>query len=275
MAGRTKHVPAGQLTVDPRVQRDHLTIAKVNKIREAFDKDALQTLQVSQREDGTLVILDGWHRWTVVMEMEDLGADFKLECKVHTGLTLQDEAKLFVLFNVQEAANKLDLHKARATQGDVVAVTIDEVVAKHGWEVGKGDGKIRAVVALEAIYYVGENHLDGFGSTHLSNSLGVVTDAWGRDDVKAVDQNILKAVSEFLISIEKHWVDPDKGRELELEVLTTAMSGLKHGPTGWLAACRGQADGSAKSLRQILLGELLTLYNKGRRSGKVPAAVLS
>lgn len=273
MALRTKRVPAGDLTVDPRVQRDHLTHSKLAKIRDNYNRAALGTLQVSQRGDDSLVILDGWHRWTIVSEVEK--DDFPLQCQVHTGLTLEQEAALFVQFNQQEAANKLDLHKVRVTQGEPMAVAIDEAVRAQGWAVGQGEGKIRAILALEKVYYLGEALGEGQGATLVSDLLRVITQAWGRDDPKAVDQNILKAVGEFLFLVHKRWTDPATGREFDHDALAAAMAGLKKGPAGWLAACRGQAEGSARTLRVVLLQELLTLYNKGRRAARLPTALVT
>ncbi|RSM59937.1 hypothetical protein DMH04_55110 [Kibdelosporangium aridum] len=273
MALRSKRVRAGDLTVDPRVQRDHLTQSKLAKIRDNYNRAALGTLQVSERPDGSLVILDGWHRWTIVSELEK--DDFPLQCQLHTGLTLEQEAGLFVQFNQQEAANKLDLHKVRVTQGEPMAVAIDEAVHANGWAVGQGDGKIRAILALEKVYYTGEGLHEGHGKKLVADTLRVITTAWGRDDSKAVDQNILKAVGQFLFLVEKRWTDETTGRELDHDALAAAMAGLKKGPAGWLAACRGQAEGSAKTLRSVLLHELLTLYNKGRRTGRLPAALIT
>lgn len=273
MALRTKRVRAGDLTVDPRVQRDHLTHSKLAKIRENYNRAALGTLQVSERADGSLVILDGWHRWTVVSELEK--DDFPLQCQLHTGLTLEQEAGLFVQFNQQEAANKLDLHKVRVTQGESVAVAIDEAVRANGWTVGLGEGRIRAILALEKVYYTGEGLREGHGKKLVANTLRVITTAWGREDPKAVDQNILRAVGHFLFLVEKRWTDEPKSREFDYDALAVAMGELKKGPAGWLAACRGQAEGSAKTLRSVLLQELLTLYNKGRRSGRLPAALIT
>ena len=272
---KSKRLKAGDLTVDPRVQRDHLTESKLTKIRENYRRDALGVLQISQRSDGQLIILDGWHRWTVVTDPQFEGPDFVLQCQVHTGLTLEQEAGLFVEFNRQEAANKLDLHKVRVTQKDPVALDIDKAVKDNGWAVGQGEKKIRAISALENVYYRGEGYLVGNGQTLLSNTLHVLTRAWGHDDLAAVDRNLIKALGQFLFLVDTQWVDPAKGREIDFDGLSMSLAKLAMGPKGMLDAARGMAKGAGKRLNTVLLQNFYDLYNKNRRSGRLPGSILA
>jgi hypothetical protein len=264
----TQRIKARELSIDTRVQRDHLDQAKLNKIRSGFREQSLQTLQVSQRKDGSKKILDGWHRWMVVCEL--MGEDYELNCQVFTGLDLEQEAALFLEFNQQGAADRLDKHKVRATLKDPVALAINEVCDKNGWTVGYAPGMIRAIAELEAIYYRGEAWIDGFGPTLLHNTLAVVTNAWGRDDPKVVGQSVLKAVAQFLLILDQHWVDRDAGKQIDFDRMISALTKLKKGPSGWVEGCRGQAKALNKALQVAMLQSLYDLYNKEDRAGRLP-----
>lgn len=264
----TKRIKAGDLDIDPRVQRDHRNEATLNKIRENFQAAALQTLQVSERKNGTYVVLDGWHRLTVVLEL--LGKDYVLPCQVHTGLNLEQEAALFLEFNNQKAANRLDLHGVRLIQKDPVATALEEAAKDNGWVIGLGQGKIMGVAALETVYYRGENFIDGFGQTLLYNTLMVITGAWGHDQPRAVDAAIIKAVGEFLFILERDWVDPQASKDIDFKRLVNALAKLTMGPKGWLDSCRGNAKGANERVITVMLRSLYDLYNQEDRAGKLP-----
>jgi hypothetical protein len=274
MAVRKKRVPASQLTIDRRVQRHELNQGTLTEIREEYNRGALQTLQVSERDDGTLIILDGWHRWTVVQEKE--GEDFVLDCQLHTGLSIGEEAALFLQFNKQKPANKIDLFYVRVTREDPVALAIKKVAADNAWTIGTGKGEIGAVDTLETIFKNGEKFDENFGSTLLYNTLFVISRSWGNDDSKAVDKNILGAVGQFLLQVEKY--QAKQGVELRFDYERLAgniQTYVKNGPGGWLSSCRGIAEGTSKTLRKALMGDLQDIYNKGKGGRKLPINFLA
>lgn len=274
---RYDQVRAGDLVVDHQVQRDHLNRSKLNNMRAEYKRRGLGTLVVSERANGEIVIIDGQHRWTVVCEVE--GEDHPLDCKIYTGLTLADEAELFVLTNKnQQAANPLDLHKANVTRGDVVAVTVAKAALSQGWMIGTGRrsgdgvGYIAAVKVLEDLYHMGEEWFDGGGAPLIEDTLSVVTEAWGHDDAKAVNQYILKAVGTFIVAVRK-WVDEsERGDDyFDLEHLSANIkANVKGGAKGWLDAMRGIAEGSELTLQDAMRASLYRMYNKGLRSNKLP-----
>lgn len=269
-------IRAGDLVVDHRVQRDHLKVSKLNKIRKNFNTSALGTLVVSRRPDGTYALLDGQHRWTVVLE--ECGDDFPLNCQVHTGLSLAHEAALFIDLNVQDAASPLDLHKARVTLGNPMAVAISEAVGRQGWQIGVGKGSISAIKALESLYDAGENWYTGYGQKLVEKAIYIVTEAWGHDNPKAVSQYILKAVGVFVLACEQ-WAEAEqKGSDyMDWEGLAFSMATtFKGGPASWLATARGYADNRAsQTLQEAMCEELYRAYNKGRRERKLPGRFLT
>lgn len=269
---RYERIPASKLHIDHRVQRDHINLTKLNKMRDEFNQLALGTLVVSERPDGTMVIIDGQHRWTLTRDLS--GEDTELDCRVHTGLTLEDEARLFIDLNRQQAASALDLHKARCTQNEPVAKAITQAAADQGWGIGMGQGRISAVKVLESIYYMGEDQWDGYGPTLISNTLFVLTQAWGMERPKVVSQSILRATAEFLLAVEMWMAERDKQGHFSYEGLVDAMvKTFKGGPEGWINAEKTQAGGLGISVRAALRQSLHRAYNKCNRSGKLPAGL--
>lgn len=278
---RYDQVRVGNLVVDHRVQRDHLNKSKLNAMREEFQPLGLNTILVSERDDGEMVIIDGQHRWTIAAEM--LGEDFLMDCKVFTGLSLAEEAELFVLTNKnQQPANALDLHKANVTRGDEVSIAIERAALSQGWVVGsgrrsgEGPGYIAAVKVLAEIYHLGEDWYEGHGPALVEDTLTVVTQAWGHDDPKAVNQYVLKAVGTFIYAVRKYVDETDRGDEyFDLEWLASRMKArlTKGGAKGWIEAMRSIVDGSNWTLQQAMRHSLYDTYNHGKRARKLPAAL--
>lgn len=274
-AERVETVRVGDLHIDPRVQREHIVESKLDRIRKKYNPNALGTFEASRRNNGKLVLLDGMHRRIVIMEKEEQGEDFLIDCKVHTGLSLQEEAELFVDLNNQQAANALDLHKVRVVQKDPVALALDKAAAEYGWRIGSGTGCISAVKVLENLYYAGEEAFvdDGYGHVLVEDTIEVITTAWGNDQ-KAVGQNILKAVGEFLLDIEVWITKEDKPEDffdsyLLAETMKTVFT---HGPAGWVTSQRSVARGAGISLREAMRQSLVDQYNKKqpKKSRKLP-----
>lgn len=270
---RNERIPAGLLSVDHRVQRDHLNRSKLNRIRDNYNRAALHALVVSERPDGSYVIIDGQHRWTIALELE--GDSFEMRCEVHSGLSLQDEAKLFIDLNNQESASPLDLHKARVTQGEPVAVALDLAASEHEWAIGTGAGKISAVKVLENLYLNGENWYDGYGPVLVSRTLGVITQAWGHEQPQVMNKSIIQSVGEFILAVEIWVSETGKPSDyFDYEGLAFAMqTKLKNGPRGWIIAQRGIAEGSEFTLVQAMRQSLFRIYNmvaRTRRRGRLP-----
>jgi hypothetical protein len=273
MAVRRKRIPAGQLSIDRRVQRHGLNETVLNDIREHFSPDALSTLEVSERPDKTYVILDGQHRWEVAKELK--GDEYNLDCVVHTGLSLGEEAALFLRLNKQVPPNAVDKFYVSVTQEDPAALAVKEAVEAQGWTVGRGRGEISAVGTLLTTFKTGEKIEEGFGKTLLHNTLFVIAAAWGTEDTKAVDKNIIGALVQFFLRIDKYEDNRDVDLALDHDKLATNLNTyVKNGPGGWLSSCRGMAAGTSKTVRKVLIQELMDIYNKGKGGRKLPNDLL-
>lgn len=158
-----------ELSIDPRIQRDLVRRQLESMSGDNYDAASLGTLVVSRRANGSHVILDGQHRWTVVTQYD---GDRELECRVYEGLTFEQEADLFLAFNNQSAVNSLAKFNAGVIAGRDGPVVIKEILDKYGLEVGTGQQQFSAVVtAMRVITW-----RDGLKL--LDNTLDLLTAAW-------------------------------------------------------------------------------------------------
>ena len=177
-------VPLATLLIDRRYQRP-VNLRRVTKMAATFDPDALGTLTVSRRDDGTNYVLDGQHR---VEALRAMGwGDQLAPALVYTGLTLIEEARIFRLMNVESVAPKaFDIFSARIAEGDPDVKAMLDVVTALGLDLDKapGPGHIAAVAAVEKVFY-------SAGPTTLLYALRTIRDSW--KDVDAYKQSVFAA----------------------------------------------------------------------------------
>lgn len=177
-------VKVSDLDVDRAVQRDELKPRKVEMIVRNYNRDALGVLHVSRRRtaNGALVgmyVIDGWHRMEATRRVTDNTGE--MTAHVYDGLTLAEEAAMFLALNDRTAVTALDKHKVRVAGGDEQALRIEEAVRAYGWKVSgvPADGNVNAIIKLYAIDELSqalEMEPDLIRATFL-----VITRAWGTD----------------------------------------------------------------------------------------------
>lgn len=178
----------GDLFADPTYQRD-LKTARVDAMAAALDPTLLGVLEVSARDDGRYAIIDGQHRWAAVGRAA--GDDAHLVCHVHSGLSVEDEARLF--YEIDHARKNLswwDRWKARRGAGDPHVLAIDEVLKRHQLQIDPApqDGNIRATKSIQTI-------VDDLGDLQmLDQVLVVLTSAFGRS-YDGLDGAIMQGVA--------------------------------------------------------------------------------
>src|SRR5215468_5920774 len=86
---------AADLKVDINVQRafDQKHAARMEA---EWDTRFIGTLIVSRREDGSLYIIDGQHRVVVCLRKDPAAI---MDCEVYEGLSIEEEALMFLYFN--------------------------------------------------------------------------------------------------------------------------------------------------------------------------------
>jgi len=143
---------AKEFSVDLRVQRQ-LNQARAQEMAEDFQPEALGLLVASLRVDGHTYIVDGQHRMVAARIAK---FDGLLDTKVFTDLTLQEEAALFLSLNKGRAIQPIDRFKARVTQGEPQACSINKVLKAYGlhvdWANNDSLNVISAIGTLEKVY---------------------------------------------------------------------------------------------------------------------------
>jgi hypothetical protein len=161
-------LPVDQIMVDDRYQ--HSVNEKwVGTIVRDFDPHLFVPINVAKRDDGTYYAVDGHQRLRAAKVM---GLK-KIPCVLHDGITVQDEARVFVGLHMQRRnPAPVERFKARVFQGDKIAVAVQGVITECGFTVGKnGDGAIKAITAAEKAYRE-------LGAEVLREALQVLSDAW-------------------------------------------------------------------------------------------------
>lgn len=185
---RYKRMTLDKLEVDDRYQRP-LDKARVAKIVKEFDERRFGVLEVSQR-NGHANVFDGQHRLAVARK---LGMN-SVPCLVHTNLTPEQEAELFVaLQRDRKGINQIDRFRARVFTGEVEALDINGIVEACGFRIRR-DGadagalySIQAVTSLERVYKRG----------NLAETLALLRDLWGGDR-KSTDGGLIEGLSIIL-----------------------------------------------------------------------------
>lgn len=172
-------IRAGDLVTDNRYNRD-IDQKWVDEIAAGFNPDQLQTLNVSRRifratrgSGGKLteqqvfdgdtvaasrieyVVISGQHRLLATLKAK--GPDFQLACNIYDGLTEEQEADLFALFDEKvRPHNWWQRHRSRLFGKNKEAVEIERIVTESGMQTFKGtsarDGVIYAISTLYSIY---------------------------------------------------------------------------------------------------------------------------
>lgn len=125
---RIGFLPLSVLCVDYSYQRYSRT--KVKEIASNFDHNKCGFLLVSYREnESRFAIIDGGHRF----EAATLIGLASLPCQILTGLSVEDEAKVFAAQNENRTRlSTVDLLKAQVRAGDEIAIGFHQMVKEFG-----------------------------------------------------------------------------------------------------------------------------------------------
>lgn len=179
-------------TVDPKYQRD-LDEARAKKIASDFRTDLVGVPVISRRANGQLVRIDGQHRLHGAVVS---GNDNPTLMEVHDGLTIIEEAELFLRLNGgRSAVGAFDKFKARLVAQEPVALEIVQTLRKLGLRISKANQRkgIAAVQAVESVHRQGRN---------LEPTARILT-SWMDGDGDAYTKPLLKGVSNFLSEFDE------------------------------------------------------------------------
>lgn len=202
---RLSHVRVGDLTTDPRVQRT-TSQQQVDAMVRNYAEVNLGAVIVSERSDGSLHIMDGGHRALATEQV--LGPDAQVPAVIHTGLGLDEEARMFLALNDRRSVRPLDKFGVRLIAGDVVAKRVEAAVHAAGWTIGGGG--ILAVGALEDVYHGAGVPGVVRGQTFpdaLQAALTVTRNAWGTADKDARNGHIIHGIGAVFVFHPRASVD--------------------------------------------------------------------
>lgn len=188
--GEIRWISVRDLHVDPDYQR-HSNPERASFIARTLDPEVLGILIGSEREDGSIWLLDGQHRRDGV-DMR-YGSHAQVLVYVMRGLTIQEEASIFWKsnkFRLHPTAN--DSFRARLLSGEESSVAIKRITEKHGinlcltpTELGPKD--VFAMATLERLYRNGT----------LDTVIYVIASAWPDENGAFKAKNMI-GVDRFL-----------------------------------------------------------------------------
>lgn len=257
----TQWLPAGQIDVDPSIQRP-LNVTWAEQIGRDLDPDLIGVIHVSQRANGRYVVLDGQHRLHGVKNVFGNNGTL-VECKVYSGLAKSDEAAIFVGLNNFRRPTRVDVFLRNVTAKEEHAVAISAIVHELGFRVdrAKAANSITAVGAIEDVYF-------GFSTTRdatsanpklLKSALSVIREAWG-GTADSVNGHIVAGIGRLLAA---------RQRAMEVGDLVHRLSGYPGGPTALVGTATGRRALTGGSTSHALVEVCCDLYNKNRRVGKI------
>ena len=154
-----------------------IDVKEVRKIVTHWDENQVNPPKVSYR-NGKFYVFDGQHTINA-LKLRNNGKDVDVLCRVYTGLTYEDEARLFAAQNgISKAVSKAQRVKAlyEAKDPDVMAVL--EIVLSHG----RSD--LSAMSDASKQFWAFAKALDIYkkrGANRVDTIMGIIDLAWGTD----------------------------------------------------------------------------------------------
>jgi len=233
-----KQIPLSNLIVDARYQRS-LISKHVNRIAKNFDATLVNTILVSDRQDGTYAVIDGQHR---VAAMRKLGIKFA-PCTITHGLDSLKEASLFHGVNAQiRPLSTFDKFKTSVFCGNSREIAIAEIAKEYGIQL-KGShsngGNTSVVIAIQAVCDI----YDVYGADILRKTFMLIQKAW-KEDKEGRGQLTLMGVSRFLavygdrIDIEDFAIKLQKTSPLEIRRLSVPFQSSAFSTRGGIPVAR-------------------------------------
>lgn len=242
-----RSIRADQMKVDDDYQR-RINKNHVYQIASNFNPLAFGVLLVSERDDGSLYVIDGQHRWLALERLSSL--DEMVPCHVYRNLTRQDEAIIFYMSANRKAITPVDKFRTKLFAGEPDSMEIAEILRRHGYQVSHHHG-IKAVAAIERIY-----------KYHGPNRVELIFDLLEHafDDDEFIPQGtIILGLNQFISRYDGKY---DRARLVRVLQLTGGDN-LTHKATALRDLMRESVDSAAGRV-------MLSIYNNGMRTNRLP-----
>jgi hypothetical protein len=150
---------------------------------------------IKRKNNPNYITVDGRHRWIVTRVKK---MPFHFHALVYYDLNEQQEAALFWIFNeARRNPSAAEKHLSAALSGDPLAMTVDEVLVRHGISRNK-----LPMATCEAVVKGGESLVDG--AQTLDFVLRALTDCFPTD-ARRFDSVLLRG---FAVFYRWHGADP-------------------------------------------------------------------
>jgi len=259
----TQEIPASRLTTDPRVQR-RLDPRRVAQLAAAWDDIMVGIITVSHRIPTALflgtslpepfVVLDGQTRLAAFREVCGQRTDLPLLAQVHTGLTLAEEAEIFLKHNDRKAVIASDVFRIAVVAREPWALEITEVLAEFNWTArgvavdGRTMRQFGGIVAAQKIHAAG-------GREALKKTFVTIENAWGSRSRDAVCAHTLYGIG-MLHARHPHLTSK------QLHGFVSKLS--KVTPGTFVGDVTSDRRRYSTSLQVAAYGYAVSLYNRGR-----------
>lgn len=141
---------AADLQVDHDVQRAY-NAHHASKLEAIWDNRFVGTLIISRRVNGDLYIIDGQHRQVVALRKDPVAI---MDCEVYEGLTVEEEALMFLHFNRnRKQPSAFDHYKIglKAREPTEVRMSAETMTLGLEFSPSKGNRQIAAVASCRRI----------------------------------------------------------------------------------------------------------------------------
>lgn len=237
------------LEIDPNIQRAWVRMDRVETIKRNFNPLALGRIHVSFRRDRSYRVLDGWHRTIAVKELTDnIGT---IPAFLYEGLTVAQEADMFLLLNSGERPTAYDRYKVSLFAKDPESLAIDEILHSLGWAMSNqpGNGHVSCVRTVQQLYRRSVAFEEEPNLVHMA--LMLINRAWGSSDEAAQ--------AHILMGLGRLWQEY-KDR-INVDRLVNILREIEGGPQGLTTAARNLANLKRRKLSMAVAEFVVDSYN--------------
>jgi len=154
-----------------------------------YDHRILRFREISRRSNGVLAAMDGngSNHWLRAM----FGPDYLVPCKVYEDLTLEEEAKMFELFQHIKQVGFTDRYNADVIAKETTALKIKKVFEEYGFNIGsRSPSKISYSAAKYAMDV-------GGGEERLRKTIQMVT-IFPDTNYRRTNSELFKAICDVI-----------------------------------------------------------------------------
>jgi hypothetical protein len=258
-------VRAEDLEIDSRVQRA-ADPRRIKHLADDWNDLMVGVLTVSHRDairvanhEAEYAVLDGQTRLEAfrLVCSDDGNTSAELQCEVYYGLTLKEEAEIFLKHNDRRAVTPRDRFRLAVTAGEEWALDIRDIAARTGWYVlssEKAPGSRRhfsAVGAAEKVYALDEGR-------SLRKTFDMIDSAWPGEK-SGVCSETLFGLGLLFYRFEE---------ELDSRSLVNRLA--KMGVNKFIAGVTDRRrTNPGVSIRSAASDYVIDIYNVGRRSRRI------